>query len=1242
MPIDLDDYFDDDPNVCSVRIERDTETVSVASLVDSMAEPQMNRKEPVEEYFLQLLNFSLLWMLHVGKCILAASTVAVIAMLSVWLVDRADGFEVHTVNLSSGPLITIPNGGNTGRVLRLCVDSGATSGCISTGCLDLIKVTNPQPRARVKVASGSLLTVVAVGDLTLTDLSGFILESDGTRTITTTCGTWHNMLVVDGLDPHTVLVSVRQMRELDGIHAYFNCDNEARVTDCLRLPNGVYVPFSSDKFELVGTAFKRNQEHTCNHLKDSQRSPLHLHAGLCHAGSRRIQLSNILVDGIRAKPPPDTLICRGCNLGGTKVSHRSGNSHRKAVKTTADPITFFGQLVYSDTCMPFPRSFPHGFTGLVNFCDAYSGERDFYFLVRPHDPVEVASALKEYHAKNRHRLRNEKIWTWKTDNGGEFRGDAVDGIGGVAKEIVGKRAYSVPNAKNCNPEAERAWGVIQRGLRTCHAHAGAPHCLWTWAVMQCSLVYYHLASTVHDPAKSARDFLNPHLPPADLSWARTLFCDVLVALPERDIYNKICHRTTQGCHLGYDERRRGHYVYCPKERRLGTYKVLKWMEDEFNCCKGITDDTPVEYHSVDDLQMGPATSSLIPKFFRRGRDNNASLQLIASAAADSELHLIGAGLLKDKHQHEWSSTQHLHWVSERGPGEIAYAVTGTVSHKAEFPTTVKEARGTPYWPLVKAALEEEIRGKFLDNQAWDVVPRPADRKVVKSKWVLRFYQNDDGSIERVKARLVACGYSQVEGKDYTDVFAATLSAANFRIFCSLIAAVDWETDQLDAVKAFTQSDVDAEIYVEMPEGFTVDGHVLKLKKALEGIKQGANLWFKRNAAALTSVGFSASLTEPNLYVHREHPIMVAVFVDDIIIGYDRSARDAYLHIKQEYAKLIKIGTVDITEVHKFTGVTISRDRERRTLTLSQQAYIAELGARYQSKAIESWSPTGPMRKSVDEFDKLTVGSEHDKDRVDVNGYMQLVGSLLWVANMTRPDIAYHCSRLAMYCSCPTKRHEYFALCVLGYLLKTKELGITYGGELRVPAGMDDYPDGFVASLGLHTFHDSSWGKDVQPFGGFVIMLNNGAIHWAARKVRIIPDSTAEAETAVASRAAKDTVGVRLVLGDLRAGVHGPTVLLGDCKAMRDLIIKPGSTQRTKYFERATLLVKRLYMLHVVVPVLIRTDDMIADVFTKAIHRDKLVRCRSYMLNHTCDPRSFGALSGQVRRILKQLRAHDLS
>lgn len=105
----------------------------------------------------------------------------------------------------------------------------------------------------------------------------------------------------------------------------------------------------------------------------------------------------------------------------------------------------------------------------------------------------------------------------------------------------------------------------------------------------------------------------------------------------------------------------------------------------------------------------------------------------------------------------------------------------------------------------------------------------------------------------------------------------------------------------------------------MLEGFAVEGHVLKLNKALKGIKQGAHLWFKRNCATLTSVGFTTSLTERTC-ISIEMPIMVTVFVDDIIVDYDKGCKDVNLRIKEKYAELIKIGSMAINEVHKFTGV----------------------------------------------------------------------------------------------------------------------------------------------------------------------------------------------------------------------------------------------------------------------------------------------------------------------------------
>ena len=94
--------------------------------------------------------------------------------------------ELHAMNLTNGPAVMVKNDGSTDQILKLCVDSGATSGCISNDRIELVKVTNPCSRAKVKVASGTILPVVAIGDLTLTDLSGFILESDGSRAPTVT------------------------------------------------------------------------------------------------------------------------------------------------------------------------------------------------------------------------------------------------------------------------------------------------------------------------------------------------------------------------------------------------------------------------------------------------------------------------------------------------------------------------------------------------------------------------------------------------------------------------------------------------------------------------------------------------------------------------------------------------------------------------------------------------------------------------------------------------------------------------------------------------------------------------------------------------------------------------------------------------------------------------------------------------------------------------------------------------
>jgi hypothetical protein len=179
--------------------------------------------------------------------------------------------------------------------------------------------------------------------------------------------------------------------------------------------------------------------------------------------------------------------------------------------------------------------------------------------------------------------------------------------------------------------------------------------------------------------------------------------------------------------------------------------------------------------------------------------------------------------------------------------------------------TVDQARASKHWPLFKTSMEEEIAGKML-NAAWKVVERPKAMTVHKYRWVFAVKLNDDNSISVVKARFVGCGYSQQQGRDFESVFAATMPGVTFRLLCAIITDEDVETDHIDAIKAFTQAEIDALVYVEMPEGFSVGGCVLLLLKTLEGIKQGANLWYELNRGAILKLGGKSSLTEANLYL----------------------------------------------------------------------------------------------------------------------------------------------------------------------------------------------------------------------------------------------------------------------------------------------------------------------------------------------------------------------------------------
>ena len=125
-----------------------------------------------------------------------------------------------------------------------------------------------------------------------------------------------------------------------------------------------------------------------------------------------------------------------------------------------------------------------------------------------------------------------------------------------------------------------------------------------------------------------------------------------------------------------------------------------------------------------------------------------------------------------------------------------------------------------------------------------------DQKAIGSGWVFRVKHNADGSIERLKARIVAKGYSQRPGLDYNESFAPTFRPATLRIMMAMAAVEDLELCSVDITSTFIDGDLDGEIYMKQPEGFQIGGpnKVCRLRKSLYGLKQSARQWNKKEVA----------------------------------------------------------------------------------------------------------------------------------------------------------------------------------------------------------------------------------------------------------------------------------------------------------------------------------------------------------------------------------------------------------
>nr|CAE02929.3 OSJNBa0014K14.1 [Oryza sativa Japonica Group] len=454
---------------------------------------------------------------------------------------------------------------------------------------------------------------------------------------------------------------------------------------------------------------------------------------------------------------------------------------------------------------------------------------------------------------------------------------------------------------------------------------------------------------------------------------------------------------------------------------------------------------------------------------------------------------------------------------------------------------------------------------IIANGTWEVTERPYGCKPVGCKWVFKKKLRPDSTIEKYKARLVAKGYTQKQGEDFFDTYSPVARLTTIRVLLSLAASHGLLVHQMDVKTAFLNGELDEEIYMDQPDGFVVEGQkgkVCKLLKSLYGLKQSPKQWHEKFDKTLTSAGFAVNEADKCVYYRHGggEGVILCLYVNDILIfGANLEVINEVKSFLSQNFDMKDLGVADVI-------LNIKLIRGENGITLLQSHYVEKILNRFGYIDTCCFARTRKIARNQLE-------------------YSQIIGSLMYLASATRPDISFAVSKLSRFTSNPGDDHWRALERVMRYLKDTVELGLHYTGY---PAVLEGYSD-------------SNWISDVDEIkatSGYVFTLGGGAVSWRSCKQTILTRSTMEAELTALDTATVEAEWLRDLLMDLPIVEKPVPAILMNCDNQTVIVKVNSSKDNMKLSRHVKLRNSRVIMLDY-----IPTARNLADPFTKGLSRN---------------------------------------
>ena len=485
------------------------------------------------------------------------------------------------------------------------------------------------------------------------------------------------------------------------------------------------------------------------------------------------------------------------------------------------------------------------------------------------------------------------------------------------------------------------------------------------------------------------------------------------------------------------------------------------------------------------------------------------------------------------------------------------------------------------------AMNEELSA-LEGSETYEYATLPKGKVPIGSRWVyaVKLGTNDE---EKFTARLVAKGYSQTEGIDYHETFSPTAKMSSIRILLQLAVRNSYDIHQLDVKSAYLNADINAEIYLDPPEGCSTknkNGEKLywKLKKSLYGLKQSGRNWNMLHTF-LTGQQLRQSDSDHCVYVRHDVDIIIIViiWVDDIIVA----SNDNEMISKMKLALKDKFQMKDLGRISNFLGIDFKFGKS--TISINQTKSIRKMWQRFDM--LDSKVKSIPCDQSVSNM------SNHDsKDLENPRLYKEIVGSLIYIMTCTRPDLCYTVSKLSQFMHKPTIVHLTTAKHVLKYLNYTQNYSLNFCKSHESK---------------LHGYCDADWAssEDRKSISGYTFKLHDKGplISWKSKRQSSVALSSCEAEYVSISVAVQEVKFLTQLLTDMNFNCNKPVNLFNDNQGAIALSRNPVQHQRCKHIDIKYHFIRDEIEKGNINLMYVPSEANVADNFTKPVTKPKLLK-----------------------------------